>query len=243
MAIYQLYLSMPGTAQGQAGTSRDKAGTSRDKAGTVHACPCWSLSVPVCPSLSLSVPVCPCMSLHLLYLHFYPCRYEQYEQYEHSYSDFPCKSQCSNACKSCFKFLPYFYFPSSMTLSFNPNSYIPVINIAKGSTWFLWNIVFSVYIKVTHYFHSLFFSCTLMDFDLSYYLIIFWRRDFMVKGWLCGLWISDHPHWLEWYQRNHCLWFFIWAWQRYFRNWSVLKFLKCYNLRLGTKKSKGFFSS
>ena len=157
-AIYQLCQLMPGTWQGQAGTSRDKAGTSRDKTGTnrdipfpslfVPACPYLSLSVRACPCLSLSVPVCPCLSLSVpvcLYIWYtlMSTPADEYnslhQQYEHSYIDFHWKIHCSNAMHAnhVFNFILTFHLVSSITLSFNPNSYILVMNITKGSTWFL----------------------------------------------------------------------------------------------------------
>ena len=144
----------PRDKQGQARTMQGQTGTSRDipylsllvptcpfLSMLVPACPCLSLYVPVCPCLSLSVLVCPCMSLHWLYHHVYPLH-----QYEHSYIDFPCQSHCSNVCKPCFFnfFFITFHQASSITLSFNPNSSILVINITKGSTWFLSSFWYSL---------------------------------------------------------------------------------------------------
>ena len=182
----------PRDKEGQAGTRQGQAGTGRDKqgqAGTFHFYPCFSLLFPVCPwlcllvivcpCLSLYVPVCPCLSLSVpvcLYICYTfmstPAdEYNSLHQYEHSYNDFPCKKTLFQCLQTLF--LPsclLFYLASSITLSFNPNNSILVINITKGSTWFL-----------------------------SIFLYL------MLKGLLCGLWTSDHPHWLEWHYRSHCI--------------------------------------
>ena len=111
------------------GKSRDKQGHGKDKQGQagmnrdihflsllVPVCPCQSMLVPAWLCLSLSVPVCPCPSLSVPVC-LYICytfmsttadEYNSLHQNEHSYIDFPCQSDCSNACKPCFKVLLYF---------------------------------------------------------------------------------------------------------------------------------------
>ena len=133
--------------QGQTGTSRDKqgqTGTNRDNlflSLLVPACPCLSMSVHACPCLSLSVPVRPCLSLSVpvclficyTFMSTPTDEYNSLYQYEHSYIDFPCKSQIYYAYKPCFNLLLYF---SSWFLN---NSSILVINITKGPTLFFFN--------------------------------------------------------------------------------------------------------
>ena len=155
LAIYQLCQSMPGTAQGQAGTRQGQTGTNRDipfLSLLVPTCPCLSLLVPACPCLSLYVPVCPCLSMVVpvcLYIcyNFMPTPADEYNslhQYEHSYVDFPLKGTIPMQANLVFNFFT-FHLASSIPLSFNPNSSTLVINITKGSTWFL-SIFFFIFI-------------------------------------------------------------------------------------------------
>ena len=125
--------------QGQTGTCMDKQGHSLSVAACPYpTCPCLSLSVhafsylslsvPDCPSLTLSVPVC----LYICYTFMSTPgdAYNSLHQYEHGYIDFPCKGHCSMHANIVFNFFFTFHLASSITLSFNPNSSILVINIA-----------------------------------------------------------------------------------------------------------------
>ena len=140
--------------QGQAGKSRDKAGTNRDKQGktrTFPFCPCLSLLVPVCPYLSLLVLVCLCMSLSALVC---PCLSLYVSTFAIPLSlplqmnitvlismnivtlTFLAKGTVPMHENFIFNFFFTFHLASSITLSFNPNSSILVINITEGSTAF-----------------------------------------------------------------------------------------------------------
>ena len=152
---------MLGTTQGQrrdsAGTRQGQTVTNRDKQGhslSIPACPCLSLSVPVCPwfsllvlfcpCLSLSVPVFPCMSLHLLYLHVYPLQMNItiFISMNIFTLTFLSKTTVPMLAHLVFNFFYTFNLACSITISFNPNSSILVINITKGFTWFLSSLVF-----------------------------------------------------------------------------------------------------
>ena len=163
---------MPVSARDRAGTSMDKQGQGRDKqgqgranrdkqeqAGTNRDSPCPSLSVLVCPGLSLSVPVCPCLSVCVLVC---PCL----SLYVSTFAIPSClplqmiitvfismilvtltllaKDTVQMHANLVFNFFFTFHLASSINLSFNPNSSILVINITKGSTWFLSSFVSSV---------------------------------------------------------------------------------------------------
>ena len=189
--------TMPINARDSAGTSRDKQGQGRDQqgqAGTSRDTPSLYLLVPVCPCLSLLVLVCPCLTFSVP-VRFYICytfistpadEYDILCQYVHRYIDFPCKNHCCNACKTCLQLL--LYFSSSITLLFN---------------FYSWD----KYHKGLHlkWLHSHVFLWTLKYDDLSYLLLVFWRRYLMLKGLLCGLWTSDYPSWLECHHRFQCL--------------------------------------
>ena len=136
------------------GQPRDKQGQGRDKqgqAGTFPFCPCLSLLVPVCPCLSLLVLVCPCMSLYVLIC---PCL----SLYVSTFAipsclplqmnitvfismnivtlTFLAKGTVPKYANLVFNFFFAFHLASSITLSFNTNISILVINITEGSTWF-----------------------------------------------------------------------------------------------------------
>ena len=143
---------MPGTTQGQAGT---KQGQVRDKQGhslsvpSCPTCPCLSLSVqgfpclsvPVYPCLSLSVPVCLYMCSAFIYTA--ADEYKSLHWYKHTYIDFPCKSHWVTI-NLVYNSLFTFHLVSSITLSFNTNSFILKINISKGFNWFLSRFDFPV---------------------------------------------------------------------------------------------------
>ena len=128
-----------GTAQGQAGTSRDKQGQSRDKAWTNrdkqgHL----SLYVPVCPCVSLSVHVC----LYICSSFMFTPAYKYNISMNIVTLTFFSKATVPIHAKLVLTFFFTFHLASSINLSFNPNSYSLVINIANGSTWFLSNLFF-----------------------------------------------------------------------------------------------------
>ena len=157
-------------AKATAGTSRDKTGTNRDRQGqaeTFSVCSCLSLLVPVCPCLSMLVPAYPCLSPSVpvdpcpsLSVPFCPCL----SLYVSSFASclplqmnitifismntvtltFLAKATVLVNANLVFNFFFNIYFASSKTLLFNPNSSILVINITKGSTWFLLNFFSSV---------------------------------------------------------------------------------------------------
>ena len=160
---------MPGTAQGQAGTSRDKAGimqgqtgTSRDKKEQTGAfpfcpclsllfsvCPCLSMLVPACPCLSLSVPVCTCLSLSVSTFAIPSCLPLQMNTTVFISMilvtlTFLPKATVQMHANIDFNLFFTFHLAGSIYLSFNPKSSILVINITKGSTWFLSSFVLSV---------------------------------------------------------------------------------------------------
>ena len=127
-----------GTAQGQAGTSGDKVRTRHGQTGTNRDIPCLSLYVPVCPCLSLSVHVC----LYICYSFMFTPTYKYNISMNKVTLTFFSKATVPIHGKLVLTFFFTFHLASSITLSFNPNSYILVINIANGSTWFLSNLVF-----------------------------------------------------------------------------------------------------
>ena len=151
---------MPVNAKDSPGTSRDKRGQGRDKQGhslsepacpylslSVHAFPCVSLSVHVCPYLSLSVLVCPCLSLYVSLFAICSCLPLQmiitvFISMTIVTLTFLTTGTVPMHANLVFNFFFTVHLASSITLSFNSNSSILVINITESSTWFLSSFYF-----------------------------------------------------------------------------------------------------
>ena len=108
----------------------------------VPACPCLSLYVHVRHCLSLSVPVCPCLSLYVSTFAIPSCLPLQmnitvFITMNINTLTILSKGTVPTPANFVFNFFCTFHLVSSITLSFNPNSYILVINITGGFIWFL----------------------------------------------------------------------------------------------------------
>ena len=159
----------PGTSrdkQGKAGTSRDKAGKNRGLSLLVPVCPCLPLLVLVCPCLSLSYLVCPGLSLYASTLAIISClplemNITVFISMSIFTLTFLAKPIVPMHANSVCNFFFTFHLASLITLSVNPNSSILVINIKKGSTWFL--SCFFFFFSVNYCKKLLLFSIFLMN--------------------------------------------------------------------------------
>ena len=142
----------PRDKQGLAGTRQGQTGTSRDKQGHSLFCPCLSLLVHVCPCLSLLVLVCPCMSLSVLVclcLYLYVSTFAipsclplqmnipVFISMNRVTLTFLAKGTIPIMQTLFFNIFFASYLASSITRSFNPNSYILVINITERGLHFV----------------------------------------------------------------------------------------------------------
>ena len=129
-----------------------QAGTRQGQTGTFPLCPYLSLLFPVCPALYLLVLVCPylslsylvgpCLSMYVSTLAIPSClplelNITVFIGMNRVTLTFLAKATVPMHANLVCNFFFTFYFASSITHSFKPNSSILVINITNGSIWFL----------------------------------------------------------------------------------------------------------